>query len=50
MKDVRPVVYHSIEEKRQAFMRAVNMRKEWEARMRKKIAEMDAAKAASFSS
>lgn len=49
MKDVRPVVYHSIEEKRQAFMRAVNMRKEWEERMSKKIAEMDAAKAASFS-
>lgn len=50
MKEVRPVVYHSIEEKRQAFMRAVNMRKEWEAKMRKKIAEMDAAKAVSLPS
>ena len=45
MEEVKPVVYHSVEEKREAFMRAVNMRKEWEARMRQKISEMDAAKA-----
>ena len=50
MEDVRPVVYHSVEEKRKAFMRAVNMRKEWEEKMRQKIAEMDAARAVSFSS
>lgn len=45
MPNYKPVVFHSIAEKREAFMRAVNLRKEWEAKMRQKIAEMDSAKA-----
>lgn len=42
MSEFKPIIYKSISEKRAAFLRAVNMRKEWEEKMRQKIAEMDA--------
>lgn len=45
MSEFKPIVYKSIAEKRAAFLRAVNMRKEWEEKMRQKIAEIDANKA-----
>ena len=44
MDDFKPIIYKSIAEKREAFLRAVNMRKIWEEEMRQKIAEMDARK------
>ena len=46
MSEFKPIIYKTISEKRAAFMRAVNMRKEWEEKMRQKIAEMYANKAA----
>ena len=44
MDNFKPIIYKSIAEKREAFLRAFNMRKIWEAEMRQKIAEMDARK------
>lgn len=49
MSEFKPIVYKSVAEKRAAFMRAVNLRKEWEEKMRRKIAEIDANKVASVS-
>lgn len=44
MIEIKPIIYRTVEEKRAAFMRAVNQRHEWEARMRQKIAELDGQK------
>lgn len=41
---LRPKVYKTLEEKRSAFLNAVNMRKKWEAEMRKRVEVFDSLK------
>ena len=43
-----PITYNSIEEKRDAFRKAIAMRHVWENEMRKRIAELDAKKQAAL--
>lgn len=45
MYSVKPIIYKTVEEKRNAFMQAVQQRQKWEAEQREKIAKMDASKA-----